>query len=153
MHGFTARGGWWVVGQFCLFGAVLAALVTSGEDWGAWARVLGAAVAAAGAVQAAWGLAALGESLTPFPAPRPGTAMVERGVYRLVRHPIYGGLGIGAAGLGLFDGNPLALWAAAALVLYLWAKSGHEERRLVSHFPDYAAYRTRVPRRLVPWLL
>lgn len=142
-----------MVGQGVLLVAVVGALLFTGEEWGMAARVAGIAVAAAGGVLAVGGLITLGESLTPFPAPRSGAALVERGVYRLVRHPIYGGIGLGSAGLGLVDGNPLAIWVSAVLVLYLWAKAGHEERRLVSHFPDYAGYRTRVTRRLIPWLI
>ncbi|MCJ7725844.1 MAG: isoprenylcysteine carboxylmethyltransferase family protein [Acidimicrobiia bacterium] len=153
MEGFADRGGWWVVGQGVLLAAAVGALFSYGEDWGIVAEVAGIVVAAAGGVQALLGLISLGESLTPFPAPRSDAALVERGVYRLVRHPIYGGIGLGSAGLGLFDGNPPAIWVSAALIIYLWAKAGHEEQRLVSHFPDYAGYRTRVRRRLIPWLI
>ena len=34
-----------------------------------------------------------------------------------------------------------------------WGKSGFEEGRLLAHFPAYAAYRDRVRRRLIPWVL
>ena len=153
MTGFAERGGWWVVGQVVLLAAVVAAVASGGDEWGAAARVGGAAVVGAGAVLAGLGLVTLGESLTPFPAPRSEGSLVERGVYRLVRHPIYGGICLGSAGLSLFDGSPLGLWCSAGLTLYLWAKAGHEERRLMSHFSDYAGYRTRVTRRLIPWLI
>jgi protein-S-isoprenylcysteine O-methyltransferase Ste14 len=33
----------------------------------------------------------LGPSLTPFPAPLPGASLRQDGLYRVVRHPIYGG--------------------------------------------------------------
>lgn len=153
MRGFGERGGWWVAGQVALLGAVAAALFTGGEDWGFVWRAAGAALTAAGALQAGLGLVTLGEGLTPFPAPRPDTALVERGVYRLVRHPIYGGLCLGSAGLGLSDGNPAAVVLAVALTAYLWAKSGHEEGRLLSHYSDYAGYRERVTKRLIPWIV
>jgi protein-S-isoprenylcysteine O-methyltransferase Ste14 len=153
MRGFTRRGGWWVAGQAVLLTAVAAAFLTGGADWGFPSRAAGLAVAGAGAVQAGLGLAALGEGLTPFPAPRPGGALVERGIYRLVRHPIYGGLCLGSAGLGVFDGNPPVIVLAGGLTAYMWAKSGHEEQRLLGHYPDYAGYRDRVTRRLVPWVI
>lgn len=153
MAGFTALGGWWVVGQMVLLAAVAASAAAGGEDWGVAARTTGVALAAAGALQAGLGMAALGGSLTPFPAPRPGAALVERGVYRLVRHPIYGGLCLGSAGLGLFDGNPIAISLAGGLTVFLWAKAGREEERLVAHDPEYAGYRVRVTRRLVPWII
>ena len=153
MGGFSQRGGWWVVGQFALLAAILAALGTGGSDWGWGARLIGGMLAGAGCLLAGSGLVALGGSLSPFPAPRPGAALVEKGAYRMVRHPIYGGICLGASGLGLIDGNPLVITGAAALVAYLWAKSGREEQRLVAHLPDYAGYRSRVRRRLIPWVI
>ena len=153
MEGFSDKGGWWVVGQIVLGAGVVALVLVGGDDWGPVARIGGAAVAGAGALLIVLGLVTLGESLTPFPAPRSDAALVERGVYRLARHPIYGGISLGGLGLSVFDGNPLALSAAAALMLFLWAKAGHEEERLVSHFPDYAGYRTRVRSRLIPWVI
>jgi protein-S-isoprenylcysteine O-methyltransferase Ste14 len=152
MRGFGERGGWWVAGQGVLLAAWAAAFLATGEDWGTAARVTGLVLASGGVIMAALGLAALGAGLTPFPAPLPDGALVERGVYRLVRHPIYGGLCLGAAGLGVFDGNPSAVFVAAVLTVYLWIKAGHEEGRLLSHYPDYAGYRERVGKRLLPWI-
>jgi protein-S-isoprenylcysteine O-methyltransferase Ste14 len=95
----------------------------------------------------------LGENLTPFPAPRGDSTLVARGIYCLVRHPVYGGLVVASGGVALFDGNPAGLAVAGVLTAYLWAKAGFEERRLVARFPDYARYRTQVARRLIPWVL
>jgi protein-S-isoprenylcysteine O-methyltransferase Ste14 len=153
MEGFGARGGWWVVGQAALLAAVAASLLTGGDDWGPVGRIGGGALVAAGVMLAGSGLVTLGDSLSPFPSPRSGGALVERGVYRLVRHPIYGGIALGGLGLGVYDGNPLTIWGATGLTLYLWAKAGREEARLLSHFPDYAGYRERVSRRMIPWLI
>ena len=58
------------------------------------------------AARSAW---TCGENLTPFPEPLPGARLVESGAYRLVRHPIYGGLILGALGWGLLTASPLAL--------------------------------------------
>ena len=153
MRRFAAKGGWWVVGQVVVSAAVVALVVVAGQDWGPVARITGSALMAAGAVMVGLGLVTLGENLTPFPAPRSEGALVERGIYRLVRHPIYGGFCSGAAGLGWYDGNLLAITAAVALAVFLWAKAGHEEARLLTHFPDYAAYRSRVRSRLIPWIV
>lgn len=153
MQRFRELGGWWVVGQGALLAGILIALLGTGEDWGAVARVSGVVMAAAGTVLAVLGLTTLGGNLTPFPAPRSDAALVEKGVYRLARHPVYGGIGLGSAGLGVFDGNFPVVWLSTGLILYLWAKAGHEEQRLIAHFPDYAGYRSRVRRRLIPWLI
>lgn len=153
MQRFSDLGGWWVAGQVVLLVGILVALLGAGEDWGAVARVAGVLMAGAGTVLAGLGLIALGGNLTPFPAPRSDAALVEKGVYRFARHPIYGGIGLGSVGLGVFDGNFLAVWIATGLILYLWGKAGREEQRLITHFPDYAGYRSRVRQRLIPWLI
>ncbi len=95
----------------------------------------------------------LGRHLSPYPTPRRDAALVEHGAYRFVRHPIYGGVVLGAAGVSLADGNWPGLALAAALGALFWGKSGFEECRLLAHFPAYAAYRDRVRRRLIPWVL
>ena len=90
--------------------------------------------------------------LTPYPTPLHDAALVEHGPYRLVRHPIYGGIVLGAAGVSA-DGNWLGLALVAALGALFWGKSGFEEGRLLAHFPGYADYRDRVRRRLIPGAL
>ena len=153
MRRFTAKGGWWVVAQGVLLAALAAAWVMWRDDWGAAAVAGGAALAGAGAALAGGGFLALGEQVTPYPEPRPGAILVERGVYRLARHPIYGGIVLGSAGISLALGSWPGLLLAAALFGLFWLKSGFEERRLVARVAGYEAYRGRVWRRLIPWVL
>jgi protein-S-isoprenylcysteine O-methyltransferase Ste14 len=93
----------------------------------------------------------LREALTPLPHPRAGASLVDTGSYRLVRHPIYGGIVLGAAGYGLVTASPLALVGAAALLGFFRLKSGREEMWLEQRYPGYPAYRTRT-RRMIPFL-
>jgi protein-S-isoprenylcysteine O-methyltransferase Ste14 len=150
---FTARGGWWVAVQFALLGAIAAAWWAWSADWGPLAVAAGWAAAGAGAVLGGWGLVALGGNLTPYPSPRSDARLVERGPYRLVRHPIYGGIVMGAGGISLADGNAAGLTLALGLIVLFLGKSEFEEERLLSRFPAYGEYRERVPHRLVPWIL
>jgi protein-S-isoprenylcysteine O-methyltransferase Ste14 len=149
---FTARGGWWVVAQVALFGGLAAFWLLWGDDWGVAALAAGAVLAGLGGALVAGGLAALGSRLTPFPAPLHGGALVERGAYRLVRHPIYGGIVLGATGVSLADGNWPGLLLAGTLGGLFWAKSWVEEGMLATQFATYAAYRARVRWRLIPWI-
>jgi protein-S-isoprenylcysteine O-methyltransferase Ste14 len=149
---FTSKGGWWVAAQGVLLAALAAAWLLLGEGWGWGAFGGGVVLAAAGAGLAGGGLWALRRHLTPYPTPLHDAALVEHGPYRLARHPIYGGILLGAAGVSLADGNWPGLVLAAALGTLFWGKSGFEEGRLLAHFPGYAAYRDRVRRRLLPWI-
>jgi protein-S-isoprenylcysteine O-methyltransferase Ste14 len=153
MQTFRRLGGWWVVAQVGLFVLIGMALFGLGDGWGPVATVAGWLLGGTGLALAGAGLVTLGENLSPFPVPRDDATLVARGVYCLVRHPIYGGIILGSAGVGLADGNPAVLGLTAGLALLFWFKSGHEEERLMARLPDYAAYRDAVRHRLLPWVL
>ncbi len=68
------------------------------------------------------GVVSLGSSLTPFPKPSERSTLRGRGAYRLVRHPIYGGLLLVALGWSLIS-SPLALVTTAFLAALLELKS------------------------------
>ena len=148
------RGEGWVVIQFALLAAVAVAGL-AGPAWEGAARtattVLGAGLLAAGLVLAFRGVVDLRDALTPLPHPRDGASLVDTGSYRLVRHPIYGGIIVGAAGYGLVMASPLALVGAAVLLGFFRLKSAREELWLEARYPGYAAYRART-RRLVPFV-
>jgi len=97
------------------------------------------------------GVSDLREQVTPFPHPGDGTRLIESGAYRLVRHPIYAGLIVGAFGWGLVAASPGALAGAGLLLLLFDLKSRREEAWLVDRFPAYEAYRART-RRFFPGL-
>jgi protein-S-isoprenylcysteine O-methyltransferase Ste14 len=73
-------------------------------------------------------------------------AIVERGPYRLVRHPIYTGL-IGAfVSIALQLASPAGFAGVAFIVLGFFIKARLEERFLGEALgSDYAAYRARTP--------
>ncbi len=150
---FSQRGGWWVVAQFVLFGLLAVAWLSWSDDWGVAATGAGILLTGLGAVQGLWGVAALGGNLTPYPSPKTHAELIERGPYRVVRHPIYGGLVMGAAGLSLVDGNAGGLTFTLGLLILFLGKSEFEEERLLARFPAYAAYRRRVSSRLIPWVV
>ena len=105
----------------------------------------------AGAALALLGLAALGRSLSALPHPVKGAALVTGGPYRIARHPIYGGLVLGALGLALWERSWLMLGYGLALAVLLDAKASREERLLSERFGEYRAYQSRTDK-LIPWL-
>jgi protein-S-isoprenylcysteine O-methyltransferase Ste14 len=131
-------------------GTVVAGFLPPG--WPVAVRAIGIALAVLGATYFVASARALGRSLTPLPKPRRRAELVERGPYRLVRHPIYGAGMLTFLGYGLATSVPAL--ALAVLLAVLWLlKSAVEERWLEARFPAYPDYRRRTPRRFVPWLI
>ena len=154
MGGFVERGGLWVSAQLVLFVAIVwigrLDLVTfsfNGQQAVGWtlmglALVIGAAAAFS-----------LGGNLTPYPKPAKAGTMVEHGLYRVVRHPIYTAVIVGMIGIALRGGDWVSLALAIGLLPFFYAKSTFEEAHLVEHYPSYLEYQRRVPNRMVPGIL
>lgn len=148
------RGEGWVALQVALVAAAVGAGIV-GPHWppAASAGLAAAGVLAAlgGAVLLVGGGAGLGRQLTPFPKPVAEGDLRQRGVYRLVRHPMYGGALLAVLGWALLS-SPLALVPLGAAGAFLEAKRRREEAWLLEQHPDYAEYQRRVRRRFIPFV-
>ncbi len=123
----------------------------SAPPWDSAAWLIGLAAIGIGGFVAARGVWDLRAGLSPFPRPIDGAPLVETGAYRLIRHPIYSGLVLGAVGWGLVSGSVTVIVAAGLLFLLFAAKSRREEVWLTAAHPGYADYQRRT-KRLIPWV-
>lgn len=118
-----------------------------------WAAWTGLALAVAGTALRAWAVAVLGPWFSLTIQVRPGQPVVERGPYRLLRHPSYAGGELGLLGVGLAAGS----WVAAVAFLAPWLVAHRyrirveEEALLATLGEPYHAYARRTWR-LVPFL-
>jgi protein-S-isoprenylcysteine O-methyltransferase Ste14 len=148
------HGEGWVVLQL-LLGAAIAGSGFVGVYWPgsveSFVGVLGLLLAVLGVFLVVLGVLSLGKSFTPLPRPRARTRLRQNGIFRLVRHPVYGGTILLALGWSLADA-PLGLIPTALLAVLIDLKARREETWLSERFPEYALYRARTPRRFVPWL-
>ncbi len=152
-HSKVGRGGGWVAGQLAI-GVVAIALGALGPGWpDPWRPLafVGWVLMVAGLAMLVAGGGVLGSSLTPFPRPTPGSRLREHGIYRFVRHPMYGGTIVLFTGFSLVS-SPLALVATAALAVFLDLKSRREEEWLVERYPGYDDYRRTTRWKFVPGL-
>lgn len=151
---FSDRGGWWVVAQLGLFAIYVYALVGTDsliEGFGlGFARITGVVTLVIGIGIGAWSMVILGKDLTIFPHPVEEATLVDQGPYRLVRHPIYFGVILGAVGLALAFANPAAVIVSLVFIPFFMAKTGFEEDRLVENVPGYREYRSTIPYRIIP---
>jgi protein-S-isoprenylcysteine O-methyltransferase Ste14 len=146
----------WLAGQGVLF--VLAFVVvprTSG--WFGRLDVPGAvpvgwAVFGLGAIIGVAAMARLGRQLVPQPSPVRGGALIDTGLYGVVRHPIFTGVFL------MISGSVIRVPSLAGAVVFVVSgvffdrKSAYEEALLADAYPGYDDYRRRVRWKLLPGL-
>ena len=151
------RGEWYVIAQFALFLLIVLGprTVAGLPPWPAGlisiSMIVGMVLLALGGLVSLLAALHLGSNLTPLPHPKEGATLVETGMYRFVRHPIYFGVILMTIGFALSVHGWLTLFEAAALVMFFDIKSRREEVWLGEHFPNYEDYRRRV-RKLIPFI-
>src|SRR5262249_32722137 len=144
-HGGAPRAA--VVSNLAAFGFFFPLLlIFSSNSAGSMALPLalsGCLLAVGGAALVRGSRAELGQAWSLVPRADQGTGLVTTGPYRFVRHPIYLGLTLLAAGQAL----AFASWPALLIVLFgivptfVW-RAFEEEKLLVGTFADgYALYR------------
>jgi protein-S-isoprenylcysteine O-methyltransferase Ste14 len=150
------RGRVWVGAQLALMVAIVFGLISDGSLPGIAlepARLGGGLVLILGGALVLAAARSLGPGLTILPEPVPGGSLVESGVYARARHPMYGGVVLVMLGVSLLLASLVGAALSIGLFAFFWAKSVYEERRLRIAYPWYSAYRSRVRRRMIPYLL
>lgn len=153
------RGEGWVLLQGICFALIAAAVWSGPHDLGEDAatagtrQLLGYLVGIVGATMIGSGIAELRRAgaLTAVPRPRAEASLVDRGAYRFVRHPIYGGLILGALGLAIITPWVGTFVSVGLLLVVLDLKRRREEAWLAARYPGYGAYRART-KALIPFV-
>ena len=122
-----------------------------GAEAAAAALIVGGGIGLLGVGIALAGLRHLDRAVSPLPRPTAAATLIEHGLYRSVRHPIYGGVMLTGLGWSIATVSPLAFVLTALLFLLLDLKSRREEAWLRERFPDYADYAKRT-KRFIPGL-
>ena len=147
------RGAWYVVIQAILIGLILfgpqgyalvsvESLKTTLQSSGIAIGLLACLIMVIAAIN-------LGKNLTPLPCPKDDAELVQTGLYRFVRHPIYFGvLLVALAWLFIFPGIYVLAYAIGLFFLFD-LKARREEIWLVERFPAYRAYQAKV-KKLIP---
>ncbi len=142
--------------QFVLFGLLAAGVLLFPRQSSMPVLMIGAVTAVLGAVVGLLAIAqhAASNAVMPKITPEPNTAaeLVQSGLYRFVRHPIYSGVLLVGWGAALAHGHPVLLLGALVLTLFFSYKSLFEERLLRQVYPDYARYMQQTGRFLPLWV-
>jgi protein-S-isoprenylcysteine O-methyltransferase Ste14 len=96
-----------------------------------------------GLVFAAAAFVSLRRAVKLSPYPRPDARLVENGIYRYLRHPMYSSAVVCSIGLVLVVPRFTVLAAAVGVTVFYLVKARYEESVLLAHYPGYAHYRAR----------
>lgn len=114
-------------------------------------KLITLSVSILGVVILAIALLGLKSNLTPFPSPKTNATLIQTGLYKYIRHPIYTGIIFTAFGLGFYNESAWKLATALALLLLFYVKSVYEEKQLIKSFPAYLSYRKKTGR-FIPFI-
>lgn len=153
------RGEGWVLLQGICFAMLAGAIYSGPHDLGediatrGTRQLLGYGIGVIGALFIGSGISELrrAKALTAVPRPRDDASFADRGAFRFVRHPIYGGLILAALGLAVITPWAGTFISVALLAVVLDLKRRREEAWLVERYPAYALYRART-KALLPFL-
>ncbi len=104
-----------------------------------------------GIVIAIWAAILLGPNLTPLPKPKPSGQLIQTGLYKLVRHPIYFGVILVSFGWAGIEQTIYTLVLAFIVLIFFDLKSRQEERWLTQKFSEYAEYKM-TTKKLIPFV-
>ena len=149
-----SRGEMWVLAQFSVLVFVICGGFPFVDGSGLLLQVVASLTALVSSiVLIGGGILTLGSDLTPFPKPTTENSLQERGVYGLVRHPIYGGLLLFCFGISGLTNSCARLLFSVVLLAVLHKKKAIEEAYLrKKHGDAYDEYKKRVPAAFIPFI-
>jgi protein-S-isoprenylcysteine O-methyltransferase Ste14 len=113
---------------------------------------IGLVLTACGLGSTIWARRVLGTNWSAMPSIKKDHELIQRGPYRLVRHPIYTGLLLAVFGSCLAEGRVWNLYMFGMAAILLIVKLKAEEALIARQFPEaYLEYRRRV-KALIPFL-
>ncbi|MGA2934062.1 MAG: isoprenylcysteine carboxylmethyltransferase family protein [Methanomicrobiales archaeon] len=147
--------------QFLIIGCILLSIAISFTFAASGIALLpgfisytGSALMLAGIAVRQWSIAVLGSFFSPTVGIQKGQKVVNRGPYRLVRHPSYTGALLIIVGVGL----ALRSWGAVLVILFITGlaysyRIQMEEKVLISELGDEYVQYTKVTKKLIPYIL
>jgi protein-S-isoprenylcysteine O-methyltransferase Ste14 len=92
----------------------------------------------------------LNKNLTPFPTPKESGTLIQNGLYKFARHPIYSGIILASIFFGIFSESLWKIMIGFAFFILFYFKSKYEESMLEKQYKDYKTYKLKT-RRFFPF--
>lgn len=131
--------------QFALFGCYTIDFDRS-LGFSLFFKLIGLSFAIIGLVISLLAVLQLNKNLSPFPTPKKNAVLLDNGLYKFVRHPIYSGLLLLFYGYGIYVDSIYKLLISSLLLVLFYFKTYYEERLLEKKFSVYSKYKQKVNR-------
>jgi protein-S-isoprenylcysteine O-methyltransferase Ste14 len=93
----------------------------------------------------------LNKNISPFPTPKQGSQLIQSGVFKYIRHPIYTGILLVAFCIAICNGSVWQCTTSFLLLILFYFKSSYEEKKLSKVFFEYNNYKQKAGRFLPKW--
>ena len=93
-------------------------------------RISGLALSILGLLVIIIAILQLNKNLTPFPTPKESGTLIQNGLYKFARHPIYSGGILATIFFGIFSESLWKIMIGFALFILFYFKSQYEESML-----------------------
>ena len=106
-----------------------------------WLQLAGLFFSVAGIIISLASILTLNKNLSPFPTPKQSAELIQWGIYKYIRHPIYSGILFFTFGFSLYSENTLRLLIFFTLLILFRFKAAYEEKLLQNKFSNYTDYK------------
>ncbi len=103
-------------------------------------NIIGVILLTLGVLMSLLSIIQLNKNLSPFPTPVTGGELIETGLYKYIRHPIYTSILLTFLGYSLYVGSGYKILITIFLLILFFYKSRYEEKKLSSVFSGYTEY-------------
>ena len=127
--------------QFILLAIFFVPIIPTSFQLISFVKYIGAIISLLGFVVILVAILQLNKNLTPFPTPRENGSLINTGLYKYVRHPIYSGIFLAALGIVFYTGSYWQLTISFILLILFYFKSKYEESLLIEKYNEYENYK------------
>ena len=105
-------------------------------------KIMGLLMSMAGIIIIVLTLLQLNRNISPFPTPKNNAVLLQNGLFKLVRHPIYCGIILLFIGYSLYQNSIFKLIISLLLMILFYFKTQYEEQQLQRKCPEYESYKS-----------
>jgi protein-S-isoprenylcysteine O-methyltransferase Ste14 len=128
--------------QFILF-----VLFAADFDWplglSPWFRTVNLIISIIGLSVVVLAILQLNKNISPFPTPKEAAVLIQNGLFKFIRHPIYSGIILMLGGYSFYKDSWYKTAITLLLLLLFHFKTQYEEQQLQNKFKNYNTYKSK----------